>query len=278
VHLAGLYIYPVKSLRGCPVAEAEVDALGVVGDRRFLVVDPAGKFMTQRTLPKMALIGTALEAQELVLSAAGSGEVRVAREAPGPARTVSIWASDGLTAQDCGDEPAGWLSEVLKTPCRLVRVGNKFERPIPERRIPAPLLDRGAPPHRVSFQDAFPFLLIGQRSLDDLNDRLAAKGEEPVPMNRFRPNLVVEGSAPFDEDSWGRIQIGNIVFHRAGHCVRCAVTTTDQETAVRGHEPLATLATYRRDPSDSTRINFGQNLIHETKSGRLRVGDAVAAG
>jgi hypothetical protein len=117
--------------------------------------------------------------------------------------------------------------------------------------------------------------MIGDASLADLNDRLAAQGHEALPMNRFRPSLVVSGSQAFAEDAWTSLRIGSIVFRTNGPCSRCVITTTDQLTAERGKEPLRLLATYRRDPVDPTSVNFGQNLVHETKSGILNVGDAV---
>jgi len=123
----------------------------------------------------------------------------------------------------------------------------------------------------VTFADSCPFLVLSEASLADLNSRLAV----PLPMNRFRPNLVVAGAAPYGEDAWTRIRIGDAVFRSAGPCARCPITTTDQATAVRGKEPLKTLATYRRDPDDQTDVNFGLNLIHETKRGTVRVGAPV---
>ena len=269
MHLSGLFLYPVKSLGGCSVTTADVDDLGLVGDRRFLVVDDTGRFLTQRTLPRMALVATALAADTLTLSAAGAGSVTV-RRAPDPAapvRSVSIWKSEGLLAEDCGDDAAVWLSDFLATRCRLVRIGPAFVRPV--------LKPAARPGDRVTFADAVPFLVISEASLADVNDRLVAQGGEPVPMNRFRPNLVISGCAAFAEDTWPRLRIGGVIFRAGGPCARCIVTTTDQLTADRGQEPLRTLATYRRDAGDPTDVNFGQNLIHETKSGTVCVGDAV---
>lgn len=277
MRLSGLFIYPVKSLAGCAVASAEVDELGLVGDRRFLVVDEAGNFLTQRTLPRMALVRTALSAHTLTLSAdvagskseSGSRSIEVPRapDARAPLRSVSVWKSEGLLAEDCGDAAAAWLSEFLGKAIRLVQIGEKFQRPI--------LKPDAGPGDRVSFADGFPFLVISEASLANLNDRLVARGEDAVPMNRFRPNLVVAGSAAFAEDEWTRFQIGSVIFRASGPCARCVVTTTDQLTAERGKEPLRTLARYRRDAEDPTDVNFGQNLIHETKCGSLRVGDEV---
>lgn len=275
MHLSGLFVYPVKSLRGCAVAALAVDDLGGAGDRRFLVVDAAGRFLTQRTLPRMALIATALDADTLRLSAAGAGTLAVPRapDPRAPLRAVTVWQSEGLPAEDCGDEAAAWLRAFLGQDCRLVRLGPACQRPIRRpagvQRSPA-----GAPP-LVSFADAYPFLLISEASRADLNDRLAARGEEPVPWDRFRPNLVVTGCSPFAEDTWPRVRIGAVTFRAAGPCARCVVTTTDQQTAARGPEPLRTLAGYRRDPADTTLVNFGQNLIHENTTGTLHLGDPV---
>lgn len=274
MHLSGLFIYPVKSLRGFSVTHTQVDELGLVGDRRFLVVDENGKFLTQRTVPRMATIATALGAESLVLSADGHGQCHVPRRENGGEKTeaalrsVSIWKSGGLLAEDCGDATANWLGDILGLRCRLVRIGEKFRRPV--------LKPAAGPGDLVSFADSVPFLVLSEASVAVLNDRLAARGEPAVPMNRFRPNLVIAGAAPHAEDTWSRLQIGAIVFHAAGPCARCIMTTTDQLTGEReGPEPLRTLATYRRSASDPSDVDFGQNLIHQTKSGTLRIGDAV---
>jgi len=270
MHVSSLHLYPVKSLRGCDVASAELDALGFVGDRRFLVVDETGKFLTQRSHPRMALISTALGSDTLTLSANGAGSVFTARasDPAAPLRTVSVWRSEGLLAEDCGDDPAAWLTAFLGSPCRLVRIGERFARPV--------LKPAAHPGDLNTFSDAVPFLVVSDASLADLNDRLIARGEEPVPMNRFRANIIVAGApSPFAEDTWPRVRLGEVVLRSAGPSARCIVTTTDQFTGERGPEPLRTLATYRRDAADPTDVNFGQNLIHETKAGTIRIGDAV---
>lgn len=269
MHLSGLFIYPVKSLRACAVVAAELDADGLVGDRRFMVVDATGRFLTQRTLPRMALIDTDLTTETLELSADGAASIAVPRH-PDPrasVRTVSVWQSGELQAEDCGDGAADWLSTFLATPCRLVRMGPGFSRQV---RKPS-----ARPGDTVSFADACPLLIIGEASLGDLNDRLVARGEEAIPMDRFRPNLVVAGSDAFAEDTWARFRIGEAVFRAGGPCARCVVTTTDQRTGQRGHEPLRTLATYRRDPDDPADVNFGQNLLLETRVGTLQIGTEV---
>lgn len=272
MQLAGLFIYPVKSLRGISVHEASIDELGLVGDRRFLIVDASGRQFTQRQLPRMALIETELSPDQLVLRAPHASPISVSRRADptSPLRTVAVWKSENLQAEDCGSDPARWLSAFLGVDCFLVRIGSAFRRPVlnPERAQPNDL---------VSFADAYPFLVISEGSVRDLNDRLIAQGADPVPLNRFRPSLVVSGCAPYAEDTWSRLTIGDIAFRAGGLCARCVVTTTDQTTGERGSEPLRTLASYRRDAREPTAVNFGQNLIHETKSGNLRVGDFITA-
>jgi uncharacterized protein YcbX len=267
--VSGLFIYPVKSLRGCAVTTLELDALGPVGDRRFLVIDETGKPLTQRPLPRMARIITALNRGALTLSAEGAGSVSVAAasDPAAPLRTVSVWKSEGLLAEDCGDAPAAWLSDFLATMCRLVRLGEKFHRPV--------LKEAARPGDVFTFADGAPLLVISDASLADLNDRIRESGGEPVPMNRFRPNVVVAGCAAFAEDAWAGLQIGAVRLRSAGLSSRCIVTTTDQLTGERGREPLRTLATFRRDAANPSEVNFGVNFINESKRGILRVGDEV---
>lgn len=303
--VSGLFLYPVKSLRGFAVSTAELDALGFVGDRRFLVVDAPGKFLTQRTAPRMARIDARLSPGTLTLSADGAGSVSVPSasdpglpavglaKAGAPLRTVSVWKSEGLQAEDCGPGASAWLSDFLGLPCHLVRIGAKFSRPV---------LKQAARTGDVfTFADAVPFLVISEASLAQLNDRIQENHGEPIPMNRFRPNIVVADCDAFAEDAWARIRIGSsvhgdaatsprssravvgaapesgVLFRSAGKSVRCIITTTDQLTGERGKEPLKTLATFRRNPADPTEVYFGVNLIHETKQGVIRVGDTVTS-
>jgi uncharacterized protein YcbX len=269
MHLESLHIYPVKSLRGLSPDSVEIDTLGASCDRRFMVVDPEGTFMTQRTWPQMARVGAWVDRTSLGLTSDGFGGIRVGLmpDPAAPRVTVRIWKSGDLKAEDCGGEASAWLSRVIGTACRLVRIGPDFCRPLPKA--------AARPGDVVAFADAVPFLVIGRSSLDCLNDRIVGAGGEAVPMNRFRPNLVIEGSGPFEEDTWSRIRVGSIVFRSVGPCVRCLVPTTDQLTGVRGTEPMRTLATFRRDTREPTHVNFGQNLVHETMAGMLRVGDPV---
>jgi uncharacterized protein YcbX len=267
--VSGLFIYPVKSCRGHAVREAAVDAWGFVHDRRYVVVSEAdGRFLTQRTHPRMALIETGLTAAALTLASPHHGSVSIPRTLPSAPRllSVTIW-NDTVQAEDCGDEAAGWLSRFLGLPLRLARMGAGFHRPVKPK--------RAQPGDQVSFADGAPLLLAAEASLHDLNDRIVAAGGEAVPMDRFRPNIVLEGGAPWAEDTLGRFRLGNVEFRNGWPCARCVVTTTDQETVERGKEPLRTLATFRRDPQDPTNVNFGINLVQETKSGTVRVGDEL---
>lgn len=267
--VSGLFIYPVKSCRGLSLPTAEIDELGLAGDRRFLVVDETGKFLTQRTHPRMAQIATALDATQLTLSVDHHGTVSVARasDSAAPLRAVTVWKHADLQAEDCGPEAAAWLSDFLGLRCTLVRSGEKFHRAV--------LKKAGRPGDCLSFADAAPLLVASEASLADLNDRILAQGGEPVPMDRFRPNLVVTDCAPFAEDEWPSVRSGDVVLRNAGKSDRCIVTTTDQQTGERGKEPLRTLATFRRDPADPTSVYFGVNFINESKRGTLHVGDAL---
>ncbi|MFA6285972.1 MAG: MOSC N-terminal beta barrel domain-containing protein [Opitutaceae bacterium] len=270
MQLAGIYIYPVKGCRGLSLTSASLDALGIVGDRRFLIVDQDGKFITQRTHPQMALITASLDERFLALSHPGQGPLAIPRASDPSARLlgVEVWKSHGLQAEDCGDEASEWVRTALGTAARLARIGNAFHRPVKP--------GRAQPGDVVSFADAYPFLLIGKASLGDLNDRLLGQREEPVPMDRFRPNLVIAGAPAFAEDTLTRFRIGDVIFRTAGPCARCIVTTTDQLTGERlGPEPLRTLAAYRRNPTDHNEVIFGQNLLHETKAGLLLIGAPV---
>jgi uncharacterized protein len=269
MHLAALFIHPVKSLRGVAVDSAEVDTLGAVGDRRFLVVEPGGTFLTQRTVPAMARIGASVDASTLTLRCAGQDDLRVRRlPDPGaPLIAVQVWKSDGLQAEDCGEAAAAWLSRALGGPCRLARIGAAFTRQVTKK--------AARPGDLVGFADSCPFLVTSEASLGEVNRRIEAAGGSGVPMGRFRPNLVLAGCRPFEEDSWTRLRIGEVEFRSAGPCSRCVITVTDQLTGERGVEPLRTLASFRRDPDEPGDVIFGTNLLNESKSGVLRVGDPV---
>lgn len=268
MYVSALSIYPVKGCRGISLRSANLDTLGLVGDRRFMFVSEDGRQLTQREVPRLALVETALSENQLRLSCSGFGSIEFPlSESNSPHRTVSVWGSQGLQAEDCGDAPHRWISEFLGAKFWLVRIGPAFRREVKNTSGPAADL--------VTFADAYPLLVLSEASLADLNARLEEVGEPPVPMNRFRPNLVIAGCDAFEEDAWTRIKIGSVAFRAGGPCSRCIVPTIDQLTAERGKEPLRTLATYRRAPSNPSDVNFGQNLINEDKAGLLAVGNPI---
>ena len=261
VSLAAIHIYPVKSLGGISLAKAEVTGRGLRHDRRFMVVDPRGDFFTQRDFPRMATVWTEIDGATLRLAAPDSGEVELEAEpGGGDPMAVKVWSS---TCAAVAPSPAAdrWISAYLGAPCRLVYMPDETRRPV----NPAFGGDNA-----VSFADGYPFLLTSEASLADLNARLA----RPVPMNRFRPNLVVSGAPAFAEDGWGQFRVGTAVFRIAKPCGRCQVTTTDQATGeVTGPEPLSVLTAFRDSAEFGAR--FGMNAVAVSGS-IVRVGDAVA--
>ena len=262
--LTGLYLYPIKSLGGYAVAEAEVTACGLRHDRRWLLVDERNRFMTQRQEPDMAL---------LTVAPAHNGFLVRHRQRPAllplfvpfeatPDRTlfVTVW-DDIMWAWRGAPEADEWLAEALGRPCRLVYMSDMVRRDVEPDHNPEGQL--------VSFADGYPFLLVGDAALADLNTRLA----QPVPLDRFRPNLVFGGGAPYDDDTWENFQIGDVPFRAVRGCGRCVLTTIDQQTATKNPlgDPLRTLATYRKAESSTL---FGQNVTGPGQ-GHLRVGDVL---
>jgi uncharacterized protein len=275
VEITGLFIYPVKSCRGIALQEAEIGPRGLLQDREFLLVDEHDIFMTQRKTPDLARISVALENGSISFSTEHARELRLRFsdiEETGnaqPRRTVRIF-NDTLVADDVGETAAEWFSDVLQRSCRVVRIGAASRREVPLSQIAEP--HRGSMPPQIPFTDAYPTLLASEESLADLNARLP----HAIPMNRFRPNIVVRGAAPFAEHTWTSLRRGDVVLGSAAACLRCVVTTTDQRTGLRdGAEPLQTLATYRRSP-DGRGVMFGQYVVHPTR-GTLRVGDTLFA-
>lgn len=267
INVNSLHLHPVKSCRGIAVEETAFDAFGLVNDRRFLIVDASRNFQTQRSDARLALIEARFDDGSLVLQAPGAREFLLPLDtASAGERPVTVW-KDTIPASDMGNAVAGWLTGVLDRPSRLVRADDGFTRRLPTARIPAAHTDAFSDVP-VAFVDAFPILVISEASLQELNGRL----ETPLPMNRFRPNIVVRGAEPHEEDRWKTIRIGEVEFRAGGDCGRCIVTTTDQMTGERGPEPLQTLAKYRRDERGA--ITFGQYLMHRGR-GTIRVGDAV---
>lgn len=262
LHIAALTLYPVKGLGGISVTEARVTPRGLAGDRRWMVVDAATHdFVSQRSHPIMACLKTTLSGDTLTISQGTRIELP-AIPVDGDAVRVTVWG-DGVDAIAPSPEADAWLSAALGTAVRLVY------QPEDARRDTDP---RWAPGHEVSFADGYPLLVISEASLDALN-RLTP---EPIPMDRFRPNVVV-GTAPgsvlppHDEDLWQRFRLGAVACAGVKCCARCSVTTVDQATGIREKEPLRTLATYR---SWDGKVWFGQNVV-PMGDGVLRVGDPV---
>jgi uncharacterized protein YcbX len=224
-----------------------------------MVVGDYGQFVSQRKYPRLALVRVQLKDGRLVLEAPQMQRLDLeVGDEEGPATRVQVW-DDDCVAVDAGKEAARWFSIHLGCSARLVRMATDDARPLGAA--------SAQPGDHVSFADRFPFLLISQASLDALNRRLSL----PVPMDRFRPNIVVEGTGPHDEDGWDRIRVGEVSFRVAKPCARCIVTTVDQATGERGREPLRTLSTYR---TVDGQVHFGQNLVHDGR-GVIHVGDPV---
>ena len=264
LHLSALYRYPLKSGKGEALQQVSLDKLGVDGDRRWMLVDEAtGRFLTQRAVATMSQLSALWNAQGgLTLSAPGHSSIDI--PLPGgdaELRGVTIF-SDSLRVPDAGDEAGAWVSEFIGKPTRLVQ--------IPLDRARTTQSGYGKDDDQVAFADGFPLLLIGQASLQDLSQRVG----RPLEMQRFRPNLVIEGSDAFAEDGWKRIRIGDVEFRVVKPCSRCILTTIDPQTGQRSEdrEPLATLQKYRAQADGAM---FGQNLVNDG-NGRLEVGMPVS--
>lgn len=263
MHLSSLYRYPLKSGSAELLEAGGCDELGLSGDRRWMVVDAnSGKFLTQRAKSGMALLKARWEGEDaLLLSAPGMEVLKVSVPAlHSAARGVVIWR-ESLQVPDAGDAAAQWLTRLLDHPCRLVY--------LPASQGIQVDMDYAQPGERTAFSDGFPFLLIGQRSLDDLSARVG----QILDVRRFRPNLVIAGSAPYAEDTWRRIRIGSLEFRVVKPCSRCIIPTIDPLNGERSpvREPLATLMNYRKGDGG---VFFGQNLIAEG-TGLLQVGMPV---
>jgi uncharacterized protein YcbX len=260
--LAAITIYPVKSTAGLALERATVEPRGLADDRRWMVIDADGRFITGRQVPAMVRITAVPRAGGLVLSAPGHGSLQVAApRADAARRSVVVW-KDTVDAAGTDDAASTWLAAVLGRPAQLVAMDEAAHRAVSR--------DFGEAGDEVSFADGFPLLLVGQASLDALNARLA----QAVPMARFRPNLVIAGAPPHAEDAWRRVRIGAVAFDVAKPCTRCVFTTVDPQhgTIDPSGEPLQTLKTYRRSPDG---VTFGMNLIARG-TGVVAVGDPVA--
>jgi uncharacterized protein YcbX len=260
MQISQLYYYPVKSCASIKINQAKITKRGIVYDRNWLIVDEQGKFITQREKKQMALIKPEiLNDGKLKLSADNQDSIIVDNNAePSQPMEVIVW-KDKCLAFDEGNEIADWLSNYMGIKCRLVKMLDNFERKA--------IAENQSITGLVGFADAYPLLIIGEASLADLNNRL----ETSLPINRFRPNIVISGSDAYDEDKWKHISINGVNLFAAGPCARCVITTTNQETLERAKEPLATLATYRQGKDG---VLFGQNYINSNE-GLISVGDKI---
>jgi uncharacterized protein len=266
MHLESIHLYPVKSCRGTTLDGASLDARGLRHDRRWMLVDDEGTFLSQRTLPRMALIEPRLAGSGLQVTAPGMPPLDVPDAASASTREVEVWG-DRCAAVDAGPEAAEWFSTFMDVSCSLVRQTEDADRPVD------PDYSGEREEAQVSFADGFPFLLATTASVSDLNARIEAETGRwgGMEIERFRPNLVVGGAEPWEEDGWARLRIGAVEFAVVKPCARCVVITVDPATGEKGKDPLRTLATFRKRDG---KVFFGQNLVH-LGTGALRVGDPV---
>ncbi len=273
--ISEINIYPIKSLKGISLESSVVKERGLKDDRRFMLVDEKRELLTQREFSKMATLFTEIQAESINVSADGFGSLQIPKKfETSKKETVRVWNSfcEALVADDWINQ---WFCDFLETECSLVRMPESTKRQINEK------FNKGN--EIVSFADGYPLLIISENSLADLNSRLEAK----LPMNRFRPNLVVSGSEAFAEDNWKKIKIGETIFRSTKPCARCVVTTIDQETGKSDvKEPLKTLADFRKASDvfpetfedfdlNKNDVLFGQNLVAENFGGELRIGDEI---
>ena len=260
ITVSSLIYYPIKACHGVEVDSSCVSRMGLEYDRRLMVVTPEGEFLTQREFPRLALVTPKLRGDSLELSAPNYESIQFGIQTSGTPWLVNIWKSKGVPAIDQGEEAATWFSDWLGAAVRLVHIADGYQRLVDESYAV------NADDH-TGFADGYPILLTSEEGLQDLNSRL----ESPIPMNRFRPNLVVRGCEPFEEDSWNRIRIGDVELAVVKPCARCEVTTIDKETLARSKEPLKTLGKYRKHALGAI---FGQNVI-PLDGGSIRLGMTV---
>lgn len=263
VRISEIWIYPIKSMGGIQLTKSKVMEKGLEYDRRLMLVDESGKFMTQRTTPEMALFKLSMVDGFIIVQYKinpDSLRVPFGSYQPTPTR-VSIW-DDSVEANEVSPESSKWFSDKLNRKCKLVFFPEGNKRPVDS--------NYASGNEQVSLADGYPYLIIGQATLEELNSRL----KEPIPINRFRPNFVFTGSKAYEEDSWKNFSIGTNRFTGVKNCSRCVLITVDQETGKKGVEPLQTLSTYRKRGSN---VYLGQNLLavdHE----QVAVGDVITFG
>lgn len=263
IKIKSLHIYPIKSLGGIDLEIADVTSRGLAFDRRWVIVDENNRFISQRECPKMAkLIPNIKSGQMEIIDFEGPID-RISFPLTSPntqAEDVTIW-DDVVPAKEVSKEVSAWLSKYMGRPARLMYMHEESIRQADQRYAISPN-------DQVSFADGYPILIISEAALELLNSKL----DEPIPMNRFRPNIVVSGTTAHEEDSWRKIATQSQTLYGVKPCARCKITTIDQETGVSGKEPLRTLATYRQT---ANKILFGENFI-PTNEGQLAVGDVIA--
>lgn len=258
LRLSQIWIYPIKSLGGISLQTAKVMPKGLQFDRRWMLVDSNGQFITQRVHSKMALFKLSLTDGQLTIHYKEHSSCFTIDQTSDLAFNAQIW-DDTVSVCEVNTEHSEWFSEHLGINCRLVQFPEKNERRVDPLYAPTE--------EHVSLADAYPFLMIGQSSLDDLNERL----NETMSIKRFRPNFVFTGGSPYEEDSWRDISIGSTRFIGVKRCSRCALPTVDPETGEKGVEPLRTLSIYRKFDN---KVYFGQNLIAIDHT-RINVGDRI---
>lgn len=274
--LSQLVLYPIKSCAGISVPSATLTRAGLakdaVYDREWMVIGPDGQFLSQREYPRMALITPRIGSETLTLNAPGMPPLEIALDLPAPdagrTRQVQIW-DDTVQAYDCDELTAAWFSQAVGTPCRLVRFHADALRLASTTwtgGIAAPTL----------FADGYPVLAIGSASLDDLNQKLVAAGGAPLPMNRFRPNLVIDGMDPFEEDYVDTFALGAARLKPVKPCSRCPIPAVDQASGIPGPDPLDVLQTYRAKPQLDGAVCFGMNcIVTEGEGSELHVGQEI---
>ncbi len=265
VTVSNLYIYPIKSTMGISLPHANIDELGLAFDRRFVISDNSGQFITARTEPTLCLVTTELTEQGIKLSAPNMPTLSLEYENfSSQYQNVRVW-DDEIAGQFCSTKANSWISEYLQRACQLLYFGEASSRMKKTNTDDA---------RKLAFADGYPLLLISQASLDDLNQRLFANNQKKVSMAQFRPNIVVDNCLPFAEDGWQYIRIGDIEFKVSKPCERCIFTTVNPEDGIKDaqQQPLSTLKTYRQ--TSNGEVLFGQNLIPLT-SGRIKQGDKL---
>ncbi|MCW5909652.1 MAG: MOSC domain-containing protein [Cyclobacteriaceae bacterium] len=263
--LSEIWIYPVKSFSGIRVKHALVKPKGLEYDRRWMLVDENGKFITQREHPHMALFDLAIQDQQIIISARSNGkQLTIPLVAPevNEIQKVVIW-DDEVEVVEPDENYSQWFSDQLNLKCRLVFFPEANIRNVDPR--------YATNNEQVGFADGYPILIIGQSSLNDLNSRM----DEPVEMRRFRPNFVFTGGQPYEEDDWKNFSIGSSRFMGVKPCARCVLTTVNPQTGQKGREPLLTLSKYRRE---GNKILFGQNVIALNHNNQIHEGDEITLG